>query len=651
MKLTKKHLTVLAVSLFFIFIFFSSVIPLRDYDIFFHLKSGEIIAQQGIIHKDVFSFSASNSEWYPYEWLFQVGVYYSNQIFGFNAISYLTAIFIAIQIGLIFLLLKNILKLGVVPSLLISFLFYASVYEFMAARPYIVAYPIFTANIYLILDYLLYNKNRLYLMVPLMFIWTNLHGSMFLGIALFGAYAGVSLLNFFLNKKKNELKKFWVLSLYTLIMGIITILPPLELTQWRLLVKFYQDRILLSHFIDEWTPLAYNPVGFAIFSATTAVVFILLFFVVFKRKLYREATWLLPLLVFAPLAYTASRNLYLAYITFVVLVGFAISKFNFKSFSRLQKGLVVLLIAALLGTHAWLLYIKKQPLMLYYPVSASQFILDQHLAGNMFNEYNYGGYLLYRLYPYQKVFIDGRTDVYIDNIIPDYQTLATQKDLPDDQYKKFLYDNFWNKFNISFVVLRTEQHEVMRKIARLLTDDPNWSLVFWDDNTEIFVRRDGKNDPVINEWGAKAATPYSTTLFRPNQMEQALQEYQRMIGYADSGRSRNAIGFINLNQGKFNEAALEFNRAIALNPNFESPYMNLAEISAKNGDLNTAIELYKKAQSLNPSRGLIYIRLGQLGLQDGWSIGQAKSVWSKGLKNAEDENDKKELQHLLEISQ
>lgn len=145
MELTKKHLTVLAVSLFFIFIFFSSVIPLRDYDIFFHLKSGEIIAQQGIIHKDVFSFSASNSEWYPYEWLFQVGVYYSNQIFGFNAISYLTAIFIAIQIGLIFLLLKNILKLGVVPSLLISFLFYASVYEFMAARPYIVAYPIFTA--------------------------------------------------------------------------------------------------------------------------------------------------------------------------------------------------------------------------------------------------------------------------------------------------------------------------------------------------------------------------------------------------------------------------------------------------------------------------------------------------------------------------
>ncbi len=49
-------------------------------------------------------------------------------------------------------------------------------------------------------------------------------------------------------------------------------------------------------------------------------------------------------------------------------------------------------------------------------MDAAAFIRDDLPAGNMFNSYNWGGYLLWEL-PHVPVFIDGRTDLYNDEII------------------------------------------------------------------------------------------------------------------------------------------------------------------------------------------------------------------------------------------
>src|SRR5574340_303825 len=75
--------------LFFGFFLLSSHSP--EYDIWFHLKSGEIIAQEGIIFHDVFSQAAPHREWYPYEWLYQVGVFWIQKLFGFAAVGWVSA--------------------------------------------------------------------------------------------------------------------------------------------------------------------------------------------------------------------------------------------------------------------------------------------------------------------------------------------------------------------------------------------------------------------------------------------------------------------------------------------------------------------------------------------------------------------------------
>src|SRR3989344_4393522 len=125
---------------FFLCIFFFSVKPLNDYDIWFHIKSGEIIAQQGIIHHDVFSFNTKGREWFPYEWLFQVSMYKAKEVFGIESIRYITAAAITVWMGVMFLILHIALRSPLFFSLALTFFYYVSIYEFFSARRHIFAY-------------------------------------------------------------------------------------------------------------------------------------------------------------------------------------------------------------------------------------------------------------------------------------------------------------------------------------------------------------------------------------------------------------------------------------------------------------------------------------------------------------------------------
>jgi len=264
----------------------------------------------------------------------------------------------------------------------------------------------------------------------------------------------------------------------------------------------------------------------------------------------------------------------------------------------------------------------------------------------MFNEYGYGGYMIYRLFPKKQVFYDGRTEMYLCCEMPDTLELALKKYETDEQFKPTM-DWLWNKYNISYVIMRSQKHSVLRKMARILTDDPNWNLVYWDDDSMIYVRKDGKNDQLIKDLGTTAATPYNQNPVRDGKDDLAFEEYQRMIKVTDSSKSRNALGFILLKKGRFEEASQEFQKAIVYDAGNESPLMNLAELAAKDKNYPGAIAFYEKALPLAPDRGLIYIRLGQLYLQNGDDLPKAKAIWQKGVENTVDEETKQKLLQYL----
>ena len=59
------------------------------------------------------------------------------------------------------------------------------------------------------------------------------------------------------------------------------------------------------------------------------------------------------------------------------------------------------------------------------PVDAANWIAQQQPVGPMFNSYNWGGYLLWRLWPQYPVYTDGRTDLYDNAFLQEYLTMVT----------------------------------------------------------------------------------------------------------------------------------------------------------------------------------------------------------------------------------
>jgi hypothetical protein len=89
--------------------------------------------------------------------------------------------------------------------------------------------------------------------------------------------------------------------------------------------------------------------------------------------------------------------------------------------------LVVLVLAVLLRASVIIpLAANQTAFRQNMPVDAVTFIKQQTPPGRLFNSYNWGGYLLWEL-PEYPVFIDGRTDLYNEQVISQWFQVVEAK--------------------------------------------------------------------------------------------------------------------------------------------------------------------------------------------------------------------------------
>jgi hypothetical protein len=110
-----------------------------------------------------------------------------------------------------------------------------------------------------------------------------------------------------------------------------------------------------------------------------------------------------------------------------------------------------------------------------YPVAAVDFIAKEKLPQPIYNEYGWGGYLIWRLYPDYRVSMDGRADVYGDDLIEEF--LAVHDGEPQ-------WRNYLSKYQVRTVLVKPDA-----PLASLLRDDAAWNKAFEDRESIIFVRR------------------------------------------------------------------------------------------------------------------------------------------------------------------
>jgi hypothetical protein len=110
-----------------------------------------------------------------------------------------------------------------------------------------------------------------------------------------------------------------------------------------------------------------------------------------------------------------------------------------------------------------------------YPAAAVDFMTKEKPPQPIYNEYGWGGYLIWRLYPEYRVNMDGRADVYGDELIEEF--LAVNVGEPG-------WRSFLDKRGVRTALLRPDA-----PLASLLREDLAWQKVFEDQGSVIFVRR------------------------------------------------------------------------------------------------------------------------------------------------------------------
>lgn len=124
-----------------------------------------------------------------------------------------------------------------------------------------------------------------------------------------------------------------------------------------------------------------------------------------------------------------------------------------------------------------------------YPVAASDFILENIdlSKAKLYNEYNYGSYLLFRGIP---VFIDSRADLYAPEFSGNKEEDIFTDFINTSSIGKFYEDTF-EKYGITHVILKknSKTNMIITK-----THDKNYKELYSDDDFVIYERLNAESN-------------------------------------------------------------------------------------------------------------------------------------------------------------
>jgi hypothetical protein len=529
---------------------FLGVASIWETDIWFHLKTGEwILAHHAIPTRDIFSYTAAGHPWIAESWLSQVVFFLVYHLSGVPGLILFKA---AVIVAAFMLLYVVLMRRGIDATVAAMVVFLAAVLsrERFVERPHIFSFLFLSVYLYILN---LSDRRWRWLIVPLQILWANMHGENVLGILLCVVYVGCEMSQdsspFGLRMTgDNWLRMTSNKLIFLLAVIAVTFMNPFT---WRSpfygLITFNSGELM--KYVIEFRPTPFTSVYRPFWLYAAAAVML----TVFDRR--RRLSEVLAGVIFLILAMRVTRF---------------IPEFLIVSAPAVASGLSYLLENMMEGRlrPTWLIFVimtfitiqvvdKQIPQMRpglgvnkdALPVRAADFISRNHLHGRMYNTMAYGGYLLWKLYPQVKVFIDGRTDVYGPQFID--HTLKSNWQQLKDQY------------HFDFAVI--DNIDIYRGYpARELDEDNNWALVYFDDVNLVYVRKDGAD--------AAVAHGRAYHLLKPNAPD---------LSYLDAIPDRKAL-------------KSELLRAIGEAPSLTADQM-LARVEEKDGDFEGALKVLEDA--------------------------------------------------------
>lgn len=469
----------------FVLVFISSLYVPQDPDLGWHLKYGEYFFKTGqILRENTFSTEMADFKWANSSWGIDLISHLIFNNFGFIGLS----IAAALVITLTFYFFSKVANLTTWDQTLLFplLLFFEDPVNSVSFRGQLLSILFLGMLFYLLVSYQIAKSKKIWLVIPLFWLWINIHGQSVLGLLVFMAWMMIYLTVTYLTNDRSFdvlLRETKILGVVLLLTVAVTLINPFGLGVYVGAFSHFGNPQL--QYIAEYLPFDdlsvpwWNQVFLGIL---LMFGFIFLYFTdSLKPKI--------PLLGITSLLYGMSFlvrryawSLY--YLTLSILK--PLSEFFKPQTVKNQQisALVILILSILIALSL------KNPLTQFTNMSwdrfcqdyqgcsreATQFLIDHKLTENLLTFYDWGGWLIWN-YPQLKPSIDGRMHLWKDE--KGYS--AFEEYYPLEQNFKDIDETNYN------VVLMSPKKPMYVRLMELVRQK-KWKLEYEDGYAGVFVR-------------------------------------------------------------------------------------------------------------------------------------------------------------------
>ncbi|MBI5635030.1 MAG: hypothetical protein HZA15_16295 [Nitrospirae bacterium] len=491
-----------AIFLMLVLFLAASTGPVLEGDTFWHIKTGEWIWRNHAIPEvDVFSYTAQTKDPVrPHSvrhdlimkgyWLSQPLLYLVHDTFGVPGLVMMRALMVALVLLVLHLWMQRLrvrFSIIIVSLILVGFFI-----RNMGDRPHYFSFLFFPLAAQL-LEYLrTSSENRarrraILLLCSLMLLWANMHGGYVMGVILILIYLGPALWRSVQGRSSLSLVASYGAAV------LITLINP---NTYKVFQGLYHEVTggVQFKYVAEMMPAwqtaqlsgAYNP--------TFWLALVLALITVMLRLRSMAIERVLALLFFGVFAVMVQRIIFF----FLLLIPFTAAELSdllgirFRKAVRAAAALSIAVVLFTVGQNRQFLFNYSLDDM--FPQESAQFLNTTKPRGNLFNFSDWGGYLMVHA-PEYKVFHDGR------RLMDDIETVHAYILLGSENLFQGvpLWKAYLDAFTIEIILVPSvtpHMRDYCGIVQRLYRDD-QWSLVFRDKVSLVYLKKGGQNDDLI----------------------------------------------------------------------------------------------------------------------------------------------------------
>ena len=456
-----------------------------DSDLGRHLTLGNYMLDTRIIPThDLLSHTRTGLSRPPYEWLSQIIFAIAGRLLRLDGVILLTSLTIAVTFSLVYQF--AIRRCGsTLISLILVFLAAGASSIHWLPRPHIFTFLFLAIWIELLEKLSNGNSVKLYLFPLIMLFWANMHGGFIFGILAWMAYFA----GWVWDKWKNKIDK--LIGTRLIVAGtsslFVTIITPDLWRNWEAVLN-NRSSFILNRTVETMRPNLTEPsvIPFTLLLILTIVLYVA------NWKTVRPGQFFL-LFGLGVMSLMMARSIPLFAVSSVPIISnlSARSLSKQKAWTQLEErfsgfgsapGLSAwsFIIAALaVAVFAYFNIKNTRPIYQFdrgvFPVDAVQYIQENPQNGNMFNEFNWGGYLQNSLWPKYNVFLDSQSDFYGEDMMRDYDQIISANGN---------WESLLQNYQVDWLII-----PVNSPLAGEISNAANWEILYSDNTSMIGIRK------------------------------------------------------------------------------------------------------------------------------------------------------------------